>query len=151
MHFNSRHRLYGLAFYDTAAKVCRWKGNASDEFMEILEPADVKAMLTQMPYCKIIVTTGNKASEELLDILENLGEHKTGAGTSPMMAIPAVGSHIDVEFDARGHIARGAGSDEAGDSCNQGLRQIRWWRMPSTSRAYPLPLEAKAALYEKIF
>ena len=28
---------------------------------------------------------------------------------------------------------------------------LRFWRMPSTSRAYPLPLEKKAAAYRKLF
>jgi len=31
------------------------------------------------------------------------------------------------------------------------FRKIRFWRMPSTSRAYPLPLEKKAAAYSKLF
>ncbi len=30
-------------------------------------------------------------------------------------------------------------------------RPIRFWRMPSTSRAYPLPLEQKAAAYRRLF
>ena len=30
-------------------------------------------------------------------------------------------------------------------------RQFRWWRMPSTSRAYPLKLEKKAACYALLF
>ena len=28
---------------------------------------------------------------------------------------------------------------------------LRFWRMPSTSRAYPLPLEKKAEAYRKLF
>lgn len=28
---------------------------------------------------------------------------------------------------------------------------IRWWRMPSSSRAYPMKLETKAAFYRKVF
>ena len=30
-------------------------------------------------------------------------------------------------------------------------RDMRWWRMPSTSRAYPLKLEKKAELYARLF
>ena len=30
-------------------------------------------------------------------------------------------------------------------------RSIRFWRMPSTSRAYPLPLEKKAEVYRRLF
>ena len=36
-------RQQGLAFYDTATKVRRLRGNASDEFLEIVEPTDVAA------------------------------------------------------------------------------------------------------------
>ena len=30
-------------------------------------------------------------------------------------------------------------------------RELRWWRMPSTSRAYPLALAAKAAAYARLW
>jgi len=30
-------------------------------------------------------------------------------------------------------------------------RTIRWWRMPSSSRAYPLKLEKKASFYARLF
>ncbi|MBQ2520719.1 MAG: uracil-DNA glycosylase family protein [Paludibacteraceae bacterium] len=30
-------------------------------------------------------------------------------------------------------------------------RTIRFWRMPSTSRAYPLPFDKKAAAYQRMF
>lgn len=103
----------GLAFYDTASKVCRLKGNASDEFLEILKPSDIGQMLAQMPKCHTVVTTGGKSSEELADILH-------------VDKLPPVGSFIDLE-------------------------QIRWWRMPSTSRAYPMSLENKATQYAKLF
>ena len=32
-----------------------------------------------------------------------------------------------------------------------GTRAVRFWRMPSSSRAYPLPLEQKAAAYRRLF
>ena len=32
-----------------------------------------------------------------------------------------------------------------------GERKMRFWRMPSSSRAYPLPLEKKAEFYRKMF
>lgn len=113
----------GLAFYDTASKVCRWKGNASDEYLEILESADLGTMLSRMPNCQDIVTTGGKSSEELLDIL-------TTAGATPQPAIPPVGSAICLNLSGR---------------------ELRWWRMPSSSRAYPMPLQEKALQYSKLF
>ena len=31
------------------------------------------------------------------------------------------------------------------------IQDLRFWRMPSTSRAYPLPLEKKAEAYRQLF
>jgi len=44
--------------------------------------------------------------------------------------IPPVGSHIEIKI---------------------GTRPIAFWRMPSTSRAYPLPLNKKADAYRQLF
>ncbi len=59
----------GLAFFDTATAVRRLKDNASDAFLEVVEPTDVGALVARLPACRRIVTTGGKASEELLDVL----------------------------------------------------------------------------------
>lgn len=37
------------------------------------------------------------------------------------------------------------------ECCMQGGRSLRFWRMPSSSRAYPLPLEKKAKFYRIMF
>lgn len=115
-------RESGLAFFDTASRVCRLKGNASDDFLVILRPADIAAMLQAMPLCRTIVTTGGKSSEELTEILDRLG----------IIGVvqPPVGMSIDIRINNN---------------------DIRWWRMPSSSRAYPMKLEAKAAFYRKVF
>ena len=34
---------------------------------------------------------------------------------------------------------------------NRGVRELNFWRMPSTSRAYPLSLEKKAEAYRRLF
>ena len=63
----------GLAFFDTATKVNRIKGNASDNFLEIIEPTDIGALLAAMPLCNRLITTGGKASEELQkQLMENI-------------------------------------------------------------------------------
>ena len=112
---------HGLAFFDTAINVRRLKDNASDAFLEILVPTDVGALLAQMPLCRRIVTTGGKASEELASILAAAGTRSD---------IPPVGGHLDLTAWGR---------------------TLQWWRMPSTSRAYPLPLARKAACYRQLF
>jgi len=103
----------GMAFFDTARKACRLKDNASDNFLEILEPTDVSELLEKMPHCNIVVTTGGKASEEL-------------ASTHKLSVIPKPSEHLSVMI---------------------GDRSIEWYRMPSSSRAYPMSLKKKAEAY----
>ena len=106
----------GLGFYDTATRVCRLRDNASDDHLEIVEPTDIGALLSRMPHCRDIVTTGGKASEEAQPQLQ--------------LSVPPIGEYTEGTAFSR---------------------TLRWWRMPSTSRAYPLKLEKKAALYARLF
>ena len=39
----------GIALYDTASVVRRLKENASDRFLEIVEPTDIGALLRRLP------------------------------------------------------------------------------------------------------
>ena len=111
----------GMAFFDTARKVCRLKDNADDNFLEILEPTDVFALLDQMPSCSVVVTTGGKASEEICGYFNSQGIE---------VKVPRVGESVCVDSD------RWNGT---------------WWRMPSSSRAYPMKLEKKAEYYRSLF
>lgn len=121
----------GIALFDTARKVCRLKGNADDNFLEIVERTDVLELLEVMPECRTIVTTGGKASEELQAYLEEKGMK---------VKIPKVGecSSLQLPFNDEGRI-----------SLN--LNTFYWWRMPSSSRAYPMKLEKKAEYYRRLF
>lgn len=106
----------GFALYDTATAVRRLKDNASDKFLEVVEPTDVPALLREIPDCKAVVVTGEKAARTLCE----------GFGTEP----PAVWEYSSFLFEGR---------------------SMRFYRMPSTSRAYPLPLQAKAEAYGRLF
>lgn len=110
-------RTKGVALYDTACEVIRLKGNASDNFLQVVRETDVAALLRQLPQCRAIVTTGQKAAETLC--------RKLGVA-----AVPEVGGSQPFTLDGR---------------------QLRLWRMPSSSRAYPRPLEWKAACYARMF
>lgn len=55
-------REKGVAIFDTARVVRRLKENASDEFLEIVEPTDIGALLRSLPDCREVVTTGGKAA-----------------------------------------------------------------------------------------
>lgn len=104
----------GIALYDTATAVRRLQNNASDKFLEIVEPTDIETLLAQIPYCTIVAVTGEKAAET--------------AAAQLHCATPAVGAYVDCPHHT-----------------------VRLYRMPSTSRAYPLALERKAAFYATLF
>ena len=110
----------GIAMYDTACEVRRMKDNASDKFLEVVKATDLTALLEEIPECAAIVTTGQKATDV---IVERFGCEE-----------PAVGGFTEI-------IIPGQNS----------TRYIRFWRMPSSSRAYPLALEKKAEYYRKMF
>lgn len=102
-----------IAMSDTGRAVRRLKGNASDKYLEIVEPVDLRALLDTMPDVVAVATTGEKAA----------GVVAAQTGTE----IPRMGERVTA-----------AGWPEL-------------WRMPSTSRAYPLRLEKKAEYYERLF
>lgn len=106
----------GFAFYDSAVKVCRLKDNASDNFLEILEPTDVHALLARIPLCEAIVTTGGKSSEELASILRS-------------DTVPGVGGSVRLMV------------------CG---REVTWYRVPSSSRAFPMKIDRKAGYYRDV-
>lgn len=121
----------GIALFDTARKVCRLKDNADDNFLEIVEGTDVLAILEPMPECTTIVTTGGKASEELQTYFEKKGIK---------VKIPKVGEFVELKV-----------SKTSPPSEVLVETHIRWWRMPSSSRAYPMKLEKKADYYKRLF
>lgn len=53
----------GIAMSDTVRKARRLKNNASDKFLEVIESNDLKWLLIQMPDCRTIITTGEKAAQ----------------------------------------------------------------------------------------
>jgi G:T/U-mismatch repair DNA glycosylase len=59
----------GIALWDTAMEVRRQKGNASDKFLEVFRSIDLAEVLAQLPDCRAIVITGQKAMDTLLTIV----------------------------------------------------------------------------------
>lgn len=80
-------REKGIALSDTAVRVRRLKGNASDQFLEIVETIDLASMLAKIPECRAIMTAGEKATSTLLSI--------TGS------AMPPVGGFVELEYCGR--------------------------------------------------
>lgn len=106
----------GIALYDAACEVRRLKDNASDKFLEVVKATDIDTLLDEIKECKAIVTTGQKATDILVE--------RFGCCT------PSIGSFTEICIKER---------------------TIRFWRMPSSSRAYPLSLENKSAFYRKMY
>lgn len=77
----------GIALYDTGYKVKRLKDNASDKFLEIVSPSDIKGILTDNATITTIITAGEKATETLASMF----------GTS----IPSIGNCVKIKFNNR--------------------------------------------------
>ena len=106
----------GIALFDTASAIRRLQDNASDKFLEVVQPTDISRLLGQLPECKAIVTTGQKATDTLRAQFE--------------VEEPKVGDFSEFVFDGR---------------------PVRLYRMPSSTRAYPLALDKKAAAYRTMY
>ena len=108
----------GIGIYDTAYQVTRLTGNASDKFLKIEKATDILMLLTKMPECRNIVTTGDKATDTLMLSMPNDAIKPTISESSTV---------------------------------NFAHRKLNLYRMPSSSRAYPLPLDKKADAYMTLF
>lgn len=106
--------LHGIAFFDTATAVRRLKDNASDKYLEVVEPTDIRALAAELPNLQAVVTTGEKATETICRYY--------GVGD-----IPKVNAHIKLQDD------------------------LELYRLPSSSRAYPLAFDKKVEAYKAMF
>ena len=111
----------GIAFFDTSTAVRRLQDNASDKFLEVVEPTDIKALTARLPLLRAIVTTGEKATETL-------------CSTMIIGAVPKVNTYVPIP-----------------DTYNKEGEQVVLYRLPSSSRAYPLASEKKVEAYRRRF
>lgn len=77
----------GIGLGDTAKAIIRHKDNASDNFLEVVEATDLSLILKQIPICRAIITTGQKATDTLISFV-NTKE-------------PKIGNFSEFEFDGR--------------------------------------------------
>ena len=110
----------GLAFFDTSTAIRRLQDNASDKFLEVVEPTDIHALIRRLPHLRAIVTTGEKATETICTYfgLSEVPKVNTSVAISTIIHHP---SSIDL------------------------------WRLPSSSRAYPLAFDKKVEAYRQMF
>ena len=114
-------RERGIAFFDTATAIRRLQDNASDKFLEIVEATDIRALLRQLPHCRAIATTGEKATETI-------------CATLCIHVIPKVNTHVAIP-----------------DTYNSDGEEVTLYRLPSSSRAYPLSFDKKVEAYRQMF
>ncbi len=59
----------GIAISDTCYQIRRLQNNASDKFLELITPVNLITLLTKMPKCQYIMTTGDKATSILMQLM----------------------------------------------------------------------------------
>jgi len=106
----------GFAFFDTSTAVRRLKDNAADQFLEVVEPTDIAALIARLPQLRAIVTTGEKATDTICASLR-------------IPVTPKVNSHVTIPD----------------------FSPIVLYRLPSSSRAYPLAFDKKVEAYRQMF
>ena len=138
----------GIAFFDTSTAVRRLRDNASDKFLEVVEPTDIPALLAQLPLCKAIVTTGEKATETICATLGIREVPKVNAYVAiPASPVPSKGGVKQSTTNVSG-----AAGEKFPSLTGEGRGEaVLLWRLPSSSRAYPLSFEKKAAAYKQMF
>ena len=111
----------GMAFFDTSTAIRRLKDNASDKFLEVVEPTNIPALISKLPHLRAIVTTGEKATDTICTSLQ-------------IPEMPKVNTFVPIPKFS-----------------NHDSESIILYRLPSSSRAYPLAFEKKAEAYRKMF
>lgn len=111
---------YKIGIGETVTQAIRIKDNASDKFLEIVSRVDLSALLSKIPECHDVVTTGEKAASVI-----------AGLTSTPL---PKVGQYVECQCEMK----------------DTSIRKFRHWRMPSTSRAYPMKLEKKTEFYKNM-
>ena len=111
----------GIAFFDTSSAIRRLMDNASDKFLEVVEPTDIPALISKLPHLRAIVTTGEKATDTICATLQ-------------IPETPKVNTFVTIP-----------------QLLNHDSESIILYRLPSSSRAYPLAFTKKAEAYRKMF
>lgn len=121
----------GIASCPTVKQAIRETGNASDKNLTVVTPVDLDSILPQVPKVKTLFTTGGKATEVLIELLnEPLANSKH----------PKTNQSINYPYEW-----------QSTDNQKTDINNLTLHRLPSTSRAYPLSLDKKVAAYRAFF
>lgn len=121
----------GIASCPTVKQAIRETGNASDKNLTVVTPVDLDVILPQVPKVKTLFTTGGKATEVLLSLL---------AKPPTKSKYPKTNQSMDYPYEWQN-----------ADDKKAEVNSLTLYRLPSTSRAYPLALDKKVAAYKDFF
>ncbi|MBQ4277019.1 MAG: uracil-DNA glycosylase family protein [Bacteroidaceae bacterium] len=113
----------GIGYFDTMQAVRRLRGGASDKYLEMVTPTDIPTLIRPLSQLQIIAVTGNLAASTLVNTLG-------------MDHVPAVGEYVEYTPSATQHPRP---------------HPLLVYRLPSSSRAYPLSLDRKVEAYRRMF
>ena len=122
----------GIASCPTVKQAIRETGNASDKNLTIVTPVNLDFILPQVPKVQTLFTTGGKATEVLLNLLEEPPKKSKYPKTNQSINYPYQWHDEDKLESTK-------------------VNELTLYRLPSTSRAYPLALDKKAAAYRAFF
>ena len=121
----------GIASCPTVTQAIRETGNASDKNLTVVTPVDLDIILPQVPKVETLFTTGGKATEVLLSLLSEPPAKSKYPKTNQSMNYP-----YEWQND---------------NNKKSNVNSLTLYRLPSTSRAYPLALDKKVAAYKDFF
>lgn len=110
----------GIALTGAVTEAIREKGNASDKYLKVTKTIDLPKTFKILQQCENLVTTGEKAASVIAELTST--------------RIPKIGEKENCMIEISPGI----------------IKYFHHWRMPSTSRAYPMKLETKASFYKKM-
>lgn len=123
----------GIASCPTVKHAIRETGNASDKNLTVVTPVNLDDILLQVPKVNALFTTGGKATEVLLNLLKTPPIKSKYPKTNQSMDYPYQWQSDEIELVAKP------------------VNELTLYRLPSTSRAYPLALDKKVAAYKAFF
>lgn len=126
-------RHYHIGECPSVTQVIREKGNAADEHLTVVATTDLAKVLPQVPQVNWLFTTGGKATEVLIGLINADHQNPDSPSFCPdskPLKLPKTNQAIHVTAFGR---------------------ELGIYRLPSTSRAYPLRLEDKVAAYRQFF
>ena len=121
----------GIASCPTVSQAIRETGNASDKNLTVVTPVNLDSILPQVPKVETLFTTGGKATEVLLNLL---------AEPPAKSKYPKTNQSMDYPYEW-----------QSDNNKKANVNNLTLYRLPSTSRAYPLALDKKVAAYKDFF